>query len=187
MFGYVGNGESDVAELRAGLKQACANDPSLSAVAAGCSAHNSGWGYVISADNGLFHYRTELPVFEDRHVLPRLEGGIYAIFHGRFATDPELAGPIFSHPFVAATPSETLFLAHNGSVDAPNLAERNVDSEWALEQVVRAGSLERALPLLKQHTRFGAESFGDAHQSRPRQPRSNPVRQLLRLQGAAKN
>lgn len=153
MFGYCGNLESDVRELFSGLKRACANDPSLSAVAPGCSAHCHGWGYVIQADNGLFHYRTARSIYEDDVVLPKLEGQIRAIFHGRYASKPELAGHIFSHPFMAANDTKVTFFAHNGGVGVDGLPERKVDSEWAMEQIIAAGNIEPALPKLKDHTR----------------------------------
>jgi predicted glutamine amidotransferase len=152
MFGYAGQSESDVHELHSGLKRACADDPTLSGIAAGCSRHCHGWGYVILASNGLFHYRTATSIYDDLTPLPPLEGEIRAIFHGRFASDPTLAGPMFSHPFVAATDSEILFLAHNGSVQPDHLPARNVDSEWVLGQIIEDGDLDRALPKLKEHT-----------------------------------
>ena len=152
MFGYCGNSESDVQELYAGLTRACANDPNLNAVAPGCSAHCHGWGYVINADNGLFHYRTAKSIYEDKIVLPKLEGKIRAIFHGRYASKPELAGHIFVHPFMAADNQRVTFFAHNGGVKPPNLPERKVDSEWAMEEVIAAGGLAQALPKLKEHT-----------------------------------
>jgi len=153
MFGYAGKSEADVRELLSGLKRACANDPTLSSIAAGCSRHSHGWGYVIHAANGLFHYRTAKSIYYDEAPLPKLEGEIRAIFHGRFATDPTLTGPIFSHPFVASTEKEILFLAHNGSVEPDHLPDRNVDTEWALQQIIQAGSIESALPQLKDRTR----------------------------------
>lgn len=153
MFGYCGELEADVHALFAGLKRACANDPMLPAVAEGCSRHCDGWGYVIHADNGLFHYRTSRPVYEDDAVLPKLQGGIRAIFHGRFASDPDLSGHIFSHPFMAANRGEVMFLAHNGGVDPDPLPARTVDSEWVLEEIIRHGDIAAALPKLKQHTR----------------------------------
>jgi len=152
MFGYAGQSETDVRELLSGLKRACAEDPTLSGIVAGCSRHCHGWGYVIHAGNGLFHYRTAKSIYEDHAPLPRLEGEIRAIFHGRFASDPTLAGPIFSHPFVAATDREILFLAHNGAVQPKHLSERKVDSEWALAQIIQAGGIEEALPELEDHT-----------------------------------
>jgi glutamine amidotransferase len=153
MFGYSGNSESDVRELHAALQRACAEDPTLSAVAPGCSAHCHGWGYVIHADNGLFHYRTARSIYDDPIALPRLEGHIRAIFHGRYASKPELAGPIFSHPFAATDDRQTIYFAHNGGVDVPGLPERKVDSEWALEQIMARGGIEPALPTLKEHTK----------------------------------
>lgn len=152
MFGYSGTRETDVHELHAALKRACADDPTLSAVAPGCSAHCHGWGYVIHADNGLFHYRTANSIYEDEIVLPKLEGHIRAIFHGRYASKPELAGHIFSHPFVATDDKKTLFFAHNGGVQVPGLPERKVDSEWAMELIMAMG-VEPALLKLKDHTK----------------------------------
>ena len=140
-------------ELHAALKRACADDPTLSAVAPGCSAHCHGWGYVIHADNGLFHHRTARSIYQDKTALPKLEGRIRAIFHGRYASKPELAGHIFSHPFVAADDTRTIYFAHNGGIEVPGLPERKVDSEWALEQIIALGGIEPALPLLKEHTK----------------------------------
>jgi len=145
--------ESDVRELHDALKCACADDPSLSAVAPGCSAHCHGWGYVIQADNGLFHYRSARSIYQDESALPKMEGHIRAIFHGRYASKPELAGPIFSHPFVATDDIRTTYFAHNGGIEAPGLPERKVDSEWALEQIIAMGGIEPALPMLKTHTK----------------------------------
>jgi glutamine amidotransferase len=142
-----------VRELHAGLKRACENDPTLSGIAPGCSRHCHGWGYVIRAANGLFHYRTATPIYQDDTPLPRLAGEIRAIFHGRFASNEALAGDIFSHPFVAATGREIIFLAHNGGLQPDPPAERQVDTEWALEQIIQAGGLAQALPTLKQHTK----------------------------------
>jgi hypothetical protein len=152
MFGYAGASESDVRALHAGLKCACENDPSLQGIAAGCSRHCHGWGYVIHAANGLFHYRTAKSIYGDDAPLPKMEGDIRAIFHGRFASDTALIAPIFSHPFVAATEKEVVFLAHNGGVKPDHLPARTVDSEWALEQIIRAGGVKEALPNLKEHT-----------------------------------
>lgn len=153
MFGYCGNLEADVHALYGGLKRACANDPTLTAVAEGCTRHCHGWGYVIHAENGLFHYRTARSIYEDEVVLPKLEGEIRAIFHGRFASNPDLAGHIFSHPFMAASDTEILFLAHNGGVQPDYLPARTVDSEWVLQEIARPGGLAGALPKLKAHTK----------------------------------
>jgi hypothetical protein len=153
MFGYCGNSESDVRELFSGLKRACASDPTLSAIAPSCTRHSHGWGYVIHADNGLFHYRTARSIYDDEIALPKLEGKIRAIFHGRFAGNPKLAGHIFAHPFVVADDRRLTFLAHNGGVEPDSLPERKVDTEWALDEVIRSGDIGAALPKLKDHTR----------------------------------
>lgn len=153
MFGYAGNSQQDLRALYSSLKDACGNDPMLQAVAAGCSRHCHGWGYVIHAANGLFHYRSARPIYDDNVVLPKLEGEIRAIFHGRYASNEDLAGHIFSHPFVAYTNDEVIFLAHNGGVSVPPEKEqtRTVDSEWVLEEFARNG--EAALPKLKENTK----------------------------------
>jgi predicted glutamine amidotransferase len=155
MFGYYGRSESDVRELYAGLRRACANDPTLDSVAPSCAQHCHGWGYVIHADNGLFHYRTARSIYEDEIALPKMEGEIRAIFHGRYASNLELMGHIFSHPFMAADDKRTIFFAHNGGVDPKekDFPERKVDSEWAMEQIVKAGDVASALPKLREHTR----------------------------------
>jgi len=152
MFGYAGKSEEDVRALHSGLKRACANDPTLSGIVAGCSRHSHGWGYVIHAANGLFHYRSAKSIYDDDAPLPKLEGEIRAIFHGRFASNQKLMGHIFCHPFMTATDGEIIFFAHNGSVKPETLPERKVDSEWALEQIAQAGGLEAALPKLKERT-----------------------------------
>ncbi|HEV2319604.1 MAG TPA: hypothetical protein VGV18_07630, partial [Verrucomicrobiae bacterium] len=132
---------------------ACDNDQTLQAVAPGCSRHCHGWGYVIHAANGLFHYRSAHPVYDDRVVLPRLDGQIHAIFHGRYASNEKLTGHIFSHPFVAATNSELIYLAHNGGVSPENELERSVDSEWVLDEIARNGGTDMVLPKLKERTK----------------------------------
>lgn len=152
MFGYAGTSEADVLALYNGLKRSCENDPALSGIAAGCSRHCHGWGYAVHADNGLFHYRTKTSIYEDDAALPRLEGNIRAIFHGRFAGDPSLEGHIFSHPYVASTDKEVIFFAHNGGVKPDIQLNRKVDTEWALDQIVQAGGVEAALPKLKEAT-----------------------------------
>jgi len=153
MFGYCGRLESDLHALYSGLRRACENDPTLKAVAEGCSRHCYGWGYVILADNGLFHYRTSRSIYDDEVVLPKLQGEIRAIFHGRYASNPDLTGHIFSHPYMAASGGEVIFLAHNGGVTPDRPLDRTVDSEWALGEIIRHGGVAEALPTLKEHTR----------------------------------
>lgn len=153
MFGYAGKSQQDLYALYSGFKAACANDPTLQAVAPGCSRHCHGWGYVVHAENGLFHYRSARPVYEDSVVLPELHGQIRAIFHGRYASNEKLLGHIFSHPFVAATNEEVIFLAHNGGVSPENELERSVDSEWVLDEIGRGGGADKVLPKLKERTR----------------------------------
>jgi predicted glutamine amidotransferase len=152
MFGYAGTRASDVQALHSGLKRACENDPTLAGIAPNCSTHSHGWGYVVRASNGLFHYRTAKPIYHDDTPLPKFEGDILAIFHGRYTMNPAMVGDIFSHPFVASMEREILYFAHNGGMQPDHLPERKVDSEWALEQIVQAGGLAEALPRLKKYT-----------------------------------
>ena len=187
MFGYAGQSESDVHELHSGLKRACADDPTLSGIAAGCSRHCHGWGYVILAGNGLFHYRTAKSIYDDLTPLPPLEGEIRAIFHGRFASDPTLAGPIFSHPFVAATDSEILFLAHNGSVQPDHLPARNVDSEWVLGQIIEDGDLEPRLAKTHAAHCFRAQSLGPECSEKRRHTCNVARPQLFQIGGATQS
>jgi len=155
MFGYAGKSQRDLHALYSGLKVACGNDPTLQAVAAGCSRHCHGWGYVIYAENGLFHYRSARPIYDDNVVLPKLEGTIRAIFHGRYASNEKLSGHIFSHPFVISTSDEVLFLAHNGGVSVPpeKSLERTVDSEWVLDKIARHGATDATLREIKESTK----------------------------------
>ena len=151
MFGYCGKREADLQELFAGLKRACSSDPTLTTIAPNCSRHCHGWGYVIHADNGLFHYRTARSIYDDDVKLPKLEGHIRAIFHGRYASDDKLTGHIFSHPFMTVDNNRTTFFAHNGGVKPTgNFPKRKVDSEWAMDQF--AAKDAAALPFLKKHT-----------------------------------
>lgn len=129
-------------------------DPYLAPAEMSCTSHGHGYGYAIfDSNSGLHHYRSKKAVFEDEARLPRLTGNIYAILHSRLASDATLSGPIFSHPFVAATEKELVFFAHNGGVEPDGLPDRMVDSEWALQEIVKAGSIEQALPLLKRKTK----------------------------------
>jgi glutamine amidotransferase len=108
---------------------------------------------VIHADNGLFHYRTGRSIYDDKISLPRLEGNIRAIFHGRYASNKELAGPIFAHPFMVANDSQVTFMAHNGGVEPDSLPPRKVDSEWALEQLTHHSDATAALSKLMSRTK----------------------------------
>ncbi len=149
MFAYVGTSKNDLDRLYTALKNASKNDDVARAAGRPVS-HDSGWGYALAADNGLFHYRTKTPIFDDEAEFPKFKGRICAIFHSRLARNKP-AEHIFSHPFVAATNKEVIFLAHNGSFNVPD--ENNVDSEWALEQIIKSGGLEASLEQLKTNTK----------------------------------
>ena len=107
--------------------------------------------------NGLHHYRASRAVYEDKALRCRpLSGTIYAILHSRLGSDQTLNGQICAHPFAGFTDEGVLFLAHNGGVDCENLPHRMVDSEWAFAQILKAGGVEQALPMLKEKTKQGA-------------------------------
>jgi predicted glutamine amidotransferase len=156
MFGYVGGSARELESLHRSLRQSCKTDECLQAAypeRAGQS-HEHGWGYVICASNGLFHYRTSGAIFRDAHPLPEVEGEIFAIFHGRLTTGSIVGDAIFSHPFVAVTNEAVFFMGHNGSLtnDVGKAVADKVDSEWAIEQIAAHGGIARALPLMKEKT-----------------------------------
>ena len=142
MFAYVGGSNEDIAELYEALKEASKND--VIRVRYGKSReHRDGWGYVIHAANGVFHYRTGKAIFDDDHRLPRVEGKVHAIFHTRLATDKNKIGNIFSHPYVAAADDRMIWLAHNGKLnDDVNSDPSMVDSEYILKSVLDKGTKE---------------------------------------------
>lgn len=156
MFGYVGRSAGELENLYASLRGACQSDECLLAAypERAAKSHEHGWGYVIRAANGLFHYRSGSAIYHDRHPLPALDGEICAIFHGRFTTGNIVGDPIFSHPFVAATDTAVYFMAHNGGLtnDVGKAVPDKVDSEWALDQIASRGGIASALPLMKEKT-----------------------------------
>jgi predicted glutamine amidotransferase len=156
MVGYVGKSGEDLQNLYTAFSQGSACDPYLKKAGYNYTCHKDGWGYVLLDANGLHHYRSSRAVYEDKVALPPLSGTIYAILHSRLGSDQTLNGQICSHPFAGSTDEAVLFLAHNGGVDCDNLPKRMVDSEWAFAQVIKAGGVEQALPMLKEKTKPGA-------------------------------
>jgi glutamine amidotransferase len=156
MIGYVGRSQEDLQNLHTAFCEGSACDPYLKKAGYNFTCHKDGWGYVLLDANGLQHYRSSRAVYEDKVVLPRLTGTIYAILHSRLGSDQSLNGHICAHPFSGSTDEAVLFFAHNGGVDCENLPKRMVDSEWAFAQILKAGGLEKALPMLKERTKQGA-------------------------------
>lgn len=156
IVGYVGSSAEDLQNLYEAFCQGSACDPYLKKAGYNHTCHKDGWGYVLLDGNGLHHYRSARPVFEDKVAWPRLRGKIYAILHSRLGSDQTLNGHICAHPFAGFTDAAALYLAHNGGVECENLPKRMVDSEWAFAQIIKAGSLEKALPFLREKTRQGA-------------------------------
>jgi len=61
---------------------------------------------------------------------------------------------LFPIPSLPRPTTQNLLLAHNGAVEVDDpAAGRVVDSEWALAVIVKAGSIEKALPYLKDRTK----------------------------------
>jgi glutamine amidotransferase len=156
MVGYAGSSQEDLQNLYTAFRQGSACDPYLKKAGYNHTSHKDGWGYVLLDSNGLHHYRTSRAVYEDETALPQLKGSFYAILHSRLGSDQSLQGHIYAHPYVAATDEAVLFFAHNGGVDCENLPRWMVDSEWALAQIIKAGGLEKALPMLKESTKPGS-------------------------------
>jgi predicted glutamine amidotransferase len=157
MFGYVGRSRDDLIALHSALRGACANDECLAAAYPRLGhSHDDGWGYVIRASGGLHHYRSAVAIHEDDHPLPPFaeDQEIQAIFHGRLTRGGVVGDPIFSHPYVASTDTALFFFAHNGGLtdDVGKAVKDKVDSEWALDQIIRADGIEAALPKLKAKT-----------------------------------
>jgi len=178
MVGYVGTSEDDLQNLFAAFSQGSASDPHLQKAGINSSCHKHGWGYALLDANGLRHYRTSKPVYEDKSGLPRLSGKIYAILHSRLASDESLCGHIFAHPFSGSTSEAVFFFAHNGGVGPENLPKRMVDSEWAFGEILKAGAVEPVLPLLKEKTKPNA-ALNLLILTIPREEGKGPVLQYL--------
>ncbi len=156
IVGYVGNSNEEVQNLFAAFRQGSSCDPYLKPAGIDFSAHKDGWGYVLLDANGLHHYRTARAVYEDETPLPRLSGRVYAILHSRLGSDQTLNGHICAHPFAGSTDDAVMFFAHNGGVDCLDAAPRMVDSEWAFAQILKLGSVEKALAMLMERTKQNA-------------------------------
>ena len=157
MFGYVGSSQADLETLYAALKAASICDECLRQMIPGHDGwHQHGWGYVLRTSDQLYHYRSTQAVDQDDHRLPAVKGEFQASFLARLSTGGVLGDPAFSHPYVAATNEALFFLAHNGGLkNAALIVPNKVDSEWALDQIVREGDLATALPKLKENTSSG--------------------------------
>lgn len=154
MFGYVGSSRKDLDALYSALKKASECDDCIKQMIPGHDGwHRHGWGYVIRTSDQLFHYRSVQSVDKDEHRLPAFKGEFQAIFHARLSTGGVLGDPAFSHPYVAATNESIFYFAHNGGLkNAALVVPNKIDSEWALDQIVREGDLGTALPKLKENT-----------------------------------
>ena len=154
MFGYAGSSRKELDALYSALKKASSCDECIKEMIPGHDGwHRHGWGYVIRTADQLFHYRSIRAVDKDNHRLPEFKGEIQAIFHARLSTGGVLGDPAFSHPYVASTNQSIFYLAHNGGLkNAAVMVPNKIDSEWALDQIVREGDLGTALPRLKENT-----------------------------------
>jgi hypothetical protein len=155
MIASIGAGSADLQEIFRAFRDGSECDPCVTgALGDKYTCHPNGWGYALYDGKNLHHYRSNLPVWKDGTSLPKVSGErTYAIFHSRLASDPNLDAPICSHPFIATTGKEVILFAHNGGIQEDVSLPNVVDSEWGLAQVVKAGSVESALPKLKQCTK----------------------------------
>ena len=122
----------------------------------GQTCHGQGWGYAMYDRNSLHYFRSSRPVWEEADSVPLVSGTKgRMILHSRLASNPALNLPTHSHPYMAATDNETLFLAHNGGVKEDAAKPNVVDSEWVLGEIARRG-IKDALPDLKSRTKDGS-------------------------------
>jgi predicted glutamine amidotransferase len=159
IIAFVGGGSADLPNLFRAFREGSNCDPYVkNAFGPQYTCHPHGWGLALYDGNGLHHVRSSKPIGEEDVSLPSLKGqNMHAIFHSRLASNPALNLPICSHPFIAATDREVLLLAHNGAVEVDDLATSHiVDSEWALEVIVKAGGINEALPHLKERTKLNS-------------------------------
>lgn len=157
IIAYVGPGSNDLQDLFNAFRNGSQCDPYVGPICGNkYTGHPNGWGYAFYDSKSLRHYRSAMPVWDDTFALPPTTGDrVQAVWHSRLASDPSLDLPICSHPFIAAANDEIVLLAHNGGVNVPDptLGKLVVDSEWALAEIVRKGSLEQALGELKKQTK----------------------------------
>jgi hypothetical protein len=156
MIAFVGEGSMDLEGIFGAFREGSKCDPYVTAaLGRDYDCHPDGWGYALYDGSSLRHFRSSLPVWQEKVSLPKVTGkNIYGIFHSRLASDPSLNSPICSHPFIIATNKEVLLLAHNGSVQVDDASAKGiVDTEWAFSEIVKAGGLKRVLPRLKEQTK----------------------------------
>lgn len=156
MIAFVGSASADLGPLFSAFREGSQCDPYVSpALGEQFTCHPHGWGLALYDGERLHHFRSSRPVWQDDVPLPPVSGKtVHAIFHSRLASNPALNSTTCSHPFIASTDKEVLLLAHNGSVEMDHPAPAGlVDSEWALRVIVKAGGIEKALPLLKERTK----------------------------------
>jgi predicted glutamine amidotransferase len=157
IIAYVGPGSHDLQRLFDAFRYGSQCDPYVGPICGNkYSGHPNGWGYAFYDSQSLRHYRSAMPVWDDTFALPPVTGQtVQAVWHSRLASDPSLDLPICSHPFIAAANDGIVLFAHNGGVNVadPTVGKLVVDSEWALAEIVRRGSLEQALEELKKQTK----------------------------------
>jgi len=130
-----GRGEEMVPLVDAFVK-ASRNDP-YKAARGKRPYHGDGWGYVLLRDEGVSHYRSLRPVFEDNTAVERLknslEGFTVLMAHSRAASQGGRS--LFNvQPFAFSTRRGFSFwLYHNGDLDKGKLIEMAGFEERDLE------------------------------------------------------
>jgi|ECHhosMinimDraft_1075155.scaffolds.fasta_scaffold00757_6 predicted glutamine amidotransferase len=169
MFAYYGSSRERLLTLMDCLRQAARRDV---LIPGGAGSHDDGWGMVILTKEGVLHYRSGKPVFEDQVEIPRFHGEVMAIVHARKAADGQPVGSHFSHPFVESNDRFTLYMAHNGTVRKEELGNimlaqfgvkldvgQLVDTEVALKFVMAKGDLQEAVRELMGYTKTALNLF----------------------------
>ena len=161
LLGFAGDDKETFDTLFDCLKEAARNDP----LNPKDPVHGDGWGYVVVNEEGIEHYRSVRPIFEDSRR-PQIKGYSLAVVHARQTSFPELVSARHSHPFHYLSELGDFFFAHNGSVDRDRLAgllgvkdpQKYVDSELAGLLISRLG-VEEGYRSLRAHMRTSLDSF----------------------------
>ena len=157
MLAYVGKSNSELAGLKTALKATVRAevDGTGRTYEGRCV---DGWGYTLVANDGIVHYRTGMSILEDNHDLPEMKGVIYAVVHARKASNREMVGGRFSHPFTVSTDKSTIFMCHNGLLRVDKKLPGIIDTEQGLRVIERHG-IEKGIEMLKGITETGLNLF----------------------------
>ncbi|MCL5413301.1 MAG: hypothetical protein M1569_02775 [Candidatus Marsarchaeota archaeon] len=157
MLAYVGRSNDELAGLKKALKATVRAevDGTGRTYEGKCV---DGWGYALVADGRIVHYRTGMSILDDNHEFPEMNGIIYAVVHARKASNREMVGSRFSHPFTVSTDKSTIFMCHNGLIRVDKKFPNVIDTEQGLRVIERRG-VEKGIEMLKGITETGLNLF----------------------------